>query len=62
MTRPGHELADPGLPPGSVSLLPVTAMAISSTECRARARAGLTLEYLVPESVAAFITKSGLYR
>ncbi|TXH45480.1 MAG: nicotinate-nucleotide adenylyltransferase [Actinobacteria bacterium] len=62
VTRPGHELADPGLPPGSVSLLPVTAMAISSTECRARARAGLTLEYLVPESVAAFITKSGLYR
>ena len=40
VTRPGHNLADPGLPPGKVSLVEVPAMAISSTGCRERVRHG----------------------
>ena len=36
VTRPGHRLADPGLPNGRVSLVEVPALSISSTECRER--------------------------
>lgn len=62
VTRPGHVLADPGLPTGAVTLLEVTALAISSSECRARRRAGRTIDYLVPEAVAEYIAKAGLYQ
>lgn len=62
VTRPGHELVDPGLPTGALTLMEVTALAISSTECRRRAASGLTLDYLVPETVAQYIAKFGLYR
>ncbi|MDQ1248550.1 MAG: nicotinate-nucleotide adenylyltransferase, partial [Actinomycetota bacterium] len=55
VTRPGHELAAPGVPPGAVTMLEVSALAISSTECRRRVAAGLTLDYLVPADVAAYI-------
>src|SRR4051812_26592145 len=34
VTRPGHTLEDPGFPDGSVSLIEVPAMTISSTDCR----------------------------
>src|SRR5205823_10609576 len=36
VTRPGHLLSDPGFPTGQVSLVEVPALAISSTDCRAR--------------------------
>lgn len=62
VTRPGHVLADPGLPAGAVTLVEVTALAISSSECRARSRAGRTIDYLVPEAVAEYIAKTDLYR
>lgn len=62
VTRPGHDLVDPGLPSGRVTLVEISALAISSTECRQRAAAGLTLEYLVPTPVAQYIAKNGLYR
>jgi len=62
VTRPGHHLADPGLPSGTVTLVEVSALAISSTECRGRAAAGLTLDYLVPVPVEQYIAKNGLYR
>ncbi len=39
VTRPGHRLADPGLPNGRVSLMEVPALSISSTECRDRVHA-----------------------
>lgn len=61
VNRPGHRLTDSGLPAGSVTMVEVTAMAISSTECRRRAAAGLTLDYLVPAAVAQYVLKNGLY-
>jgi nicotinate-nucleotide adenylyltransferase len=61
VTRPGHTLADPGFPEGSVSLFEVPAMAISSTDCRARVAAGLPIWYLVPDGVVQYISKRQLY-
>jgi len=62
VTRPGHVLDDPGLPPGRVSLMEVPAMAISSTDCRARVAEGLPVWYLVPDGVVQYIAKYSLYR
>lgn len=60
VTRPGHELTDAGLK--DVSLLEVPAMAISSTDCRARVAEGEPVWYLVPDGVVQYINKYGLYR
>lgn len=62
VTRPGHELADPGLPSARVSLLEVPALSISSTDIRARVRSGAPVSYLMPSGVAHLIDKYGLYR
>lgn len=62
VTRPGHELSDTGLPPEHVSLMEVPALAISSTDVRARAQAGQPTWYLVPDGVVQYINKYGLYR
>ena len=62
VTRPGHQLADPGLPPGKASLVEVPAMAISSTGCRERVRHGEPVWYLVPDGIVQYINKRGLYR
>ena len=61
-TRPGHHLKDPGLPNGKVSLMEVPALAISSTDCRERVRAGAPIWYLVPDGVVQYISKRHLYR
>jgi nicotinate-nucleotide adenylyltransferase len=61
-TRPGHVLADPGLPEGRVSLVEVPALAISSTEVRARVKAGAPIWYLVPDGIVQYINKWELYR
>lgn len=62
VTRPGHHLADPGLPDGGVSLVEVPALAISSTGCRARVAQGDPVWYLVPDGVVRYINKRELYR
>ena len=62
VTRPGHVLADPGLPSAEVSLVEVPALAISSTDIRARVRASAPIRYLLPTGVAHLIAKHGLYR
>ena len=60
-TRPGHTLADPGLPGARVSLIEVPALAISSTDCRDRVAAGRPVQYLLPDGVAQYIAKRRLY-
>jgi nicotinate-nucleotide adenylyltransferase len=62
VTRPGYELGDDHLPDGAVSLVEVPAMAISSTDCRARVAAGRPVWYLVPDGVVQYISKRNLYR
>lgn len=59
VTRPGHVLDDMGRE--DVSLLEVPAMAISSTDCRARVGAGNPVWYLVPDGVVQYIAKYKLY-
>jgi nicotinate-nucleotide adenylyltransferase len=61
VTRPGYHLDDDHLPRGAVSLVEVPAMAISSTDCRARVAAGAPVWYLVPDGVVQYISKRGLY-
>jgi nicotinate-nucleotide adenylyltransferase len=62
VTRPGYQLADADLPAGSVSLVEVPALAISSTDCRDRVHRGSPVWYLVPDGVVQYIEKRGLYR
>jgi nicotinate-nucleotide adenylyltransferase len=62
VTRPGHALTDPGLPDGGVSLVEVPALAISSSDCRARVAHGEPVWYLVPDGVVRYINKRELYR
>ena len=62
VTRPGHQLEDPGFPDGVVSLVEVPALAISSTDCRARVAAGEPIWYLVPDGVVQYISKRRLYQ
>jgi nicotinate-nucleotide adenylyltransferase len=61
VTRPGHHLSDAGFPDGTVTLVEVPALAISSTDCRARVAAGEPVWYLVPDGVVQYISKRGLY-
>jgi nicotinate-nucleotide adenylyltransferase len=62
VTRPGFELSDKHLPADTVTLVEVPAMAISSSDCRARVVAGKPVWYLVPDGVVQYIAKRGLYR
>jgi nicotinate-nucleotide adenylyltransferase len=61
VTRPGHVLADPGLPGARVSLVEVPALAISSTDIRERVGRGAPIRYLVPAGVDHLVVKHGLY-
>jgi nicotinate-nucleotide adenylyltransferase len=61
VTRPGHLLADPGLPDGRVSLVEIPALAISSSDCRERVGRNQPIWYLVPDGVVQYIAKRGLY-
>ena len=44
-----------------MTLVEVPALAISSTECRARVARGEPVWYLVPDGVVQYITKHRLY-
>ncbi len=60
-TRPGHRLTGAGLPDGKVSLVEIPALAISSSECRARVAVDEPVWYLVPDGVVQYIAKRHLY-
>lgn len=62
VSRPGHRLSIRGLPEHGVSSLEVPALAISSTDCRARVGRGDPVWYLVPDGVVQYISKHHLYR
>ena len=62
-TRPGYDLSalrDHDLPE-RVMLLDVPALAISSSDVRARFAAGRPVRYLIPREVEEFARKHGLY-
>jgi nicotinate-nucleotide adenylyltransferase len=61
VTRPGYRLNNNHLPSGKVSLVEVTAMAISSTACRDRVERGEPVWYLMPDGVVRYIDKLHLY-
>lgn len=64
VTRPGVPLTEDDLshlPEGSVTLLEVPALAISSTNCRQRVHAQQPIWYLVPDGIVQYIAKRGLY-
>lgn len=62
VTRPGFTLSDSHLPAEAVTLVQVPALAISSSDCRARVAAGQPVWYLVPDGVVQYIAKHHLYR
>ncbi|MGX9297064.1 nicotinate-nucleotide adenylyltransferase [Tsukamurella paurometabola] len=65
VSRPGYHLAADHLsdvPKDRLFLVEVPALAISSTDCRARADAGRPVWYLVPDGVVQYIAKRALYQ
>ncbi|MBZ5735899.1 nicotinate-nucleotide adenylyltransferase [Nocardioides sp. TRM66260-LWL] len=63
-TRPGYEMdlgAIAHLPADRVTILEIPALAISSTDCRERARRGEPVWYLVPDGVVQYVAKHDLY-
>ena len=63
VSRPGYDAVDlSGFPEGAVTLLEVPALAISSSDCRARVGRGDPVWYLVPDGVVQFVEKRRLYR
>ncbi|WP_035534315.1 nicotinate-nucleotide adenylyltransferase [Haloglycomyces albus] len=62
LNRPGSHRREARLPrDADVTYVDMPAIAISSSDCRERVRAGYTLRYLVPEPVRGFIESAGLY-
>jgi nicotinate-nucleotide adenylyltransferase len=62
--RPGEEGVPPAPPfeeTAGVSLVPGPTLPISATTVRARVREGRSVRYLVPDPVADYIAKRGLY-
>lgn len=69
VSRPGYELdgkhidaALKGDAADALTLVEVPALAISSTDCRLRARENRSIWYLVPDGVVQYVAKRGLYR
>jgi nicotinate-nucleotide adenylyltransferase len=63
-TRPGFTMDTStldGIPSEQVTILEIPALAISSSDCRARRMKGEPVWYLVPDGVVQYITKYALY-
>ncbi len=61
VTRPGHDLAVPGVPPERVILQEIPGIDLSSTQVRERVARGESIDDLVPAAVAEIIRAHGLY-
>lgn len=61
VTRPGHNLQNPGLPSEAITLMEIPALAISSTDVRARVAKSEPIRYIVPDGVSFYIKKHRLY-
>jgi nicotinate-nucleotide adenylyltransferase len=61
VSRPGHKLTIPDTPEGAISKLEIPALAISSTDIRARVQTGKPVWYLVSDGVVQYIAKNSLY-
>ena len=61
VTRPGHKLQNPGLPSEVITLMEIPALAISSTDVRARVAKSEPIRYIVPDGVSFYIKKHRLY-
>ncbi|NDE69170.1 MAG: nicotinate-nucleotide adenylyltransferase [Microbacteriaceae bacterium] len=61
VSRPGHKLTVPDAPEGAISKLEIPALAISSTDIRARVQTGKPVWYLVSDGVVQYIAKNHLY-
>ena len=64
VTRPGDAAPTPNgsLGAGRVERVDAPGLAVSATTIRQRVAEGLSVRYLVPDSVADYIAKRGLYR
>ena len=63
VSRPGYDAVEVSrFPDGAVTQLEVPALAISSSDCRARVGRGDPVWYLVPDGVVQYIEKRRLYR
>jgi nicotinate-nucleotide adenylyltransferase len=64
-TRPGYdvaELEEQAAAHDGITAMSIPALAISSTDIRARVARGRPIRYLVPEGVVSYVGKAGLYR
>ena len=57
VTRPGYQVGS-----GEALVVPMSPLAISASDVRARAKRGDSLDALVPPAVAKYITENRLYR
>jgi len=69
VSRPGYELdgqhivaAIDELPEDALHLVEIPALAISSSDCRARAARSRPIWYLVPDGVVQYVSKRNLYQ
>ena len=64
VARPGVETAVPPGLPGETMIrrVPSSELAVSSSDLRQRLREGESVRFLVPDAVADYIAKRGLYR
>jgi nicotinate-nucleotide adenylyltransferase len=64
-TRPGYDMAaleEHSDANDGITTMSIPALAISSTDIRARVAGGHPIRYLVPEGVLSYVGKAGLYR